>query len=538
MKKSRFVKIIVAFFFALILPVVSVTIFEVIQHDKNETLLESIYQRQLDTILFAVNQNCWINFNSWVAELTAQFNNKSTPFPNEKKTAAVLDRFIRSYPSIQGAFIRTDVGKYTVSLEDELLFQKEPIAHEKSINELDKIILLDQKAILAMTDLARKGYVNPHVLPWKQADKKQVTLLLFPLRISEDTKMIPTLAGIFIDNLTYIEEIVGRKFNTMNESNFIFGVRDTLSGQIIYATEHVESEIFERSEALWILPSLQLEIKLTGTTLEDFTQARAQTNIIFLIVVNFILVIGILYIIRYVYLEMLLAQKEKDFVANVSHELRTPLALIRMFAELMEMGRVRSEEKKQHYYKTIMAESTRLTQLINNILDFSKIESKKKTYKLLPGNIRALVVDILDFYQYHIKQKGFVIHNSLELNLPQIRIDEVAIRQAIVNLIDNAIKYTDDKKIINITLKTENNSIILSVQDFGVGIPAREHKKVFQKFYRTENSLVHNTKGSGLGLALVKNIMDQHAGQVTVKSKVGEGSTFSLIFPIKLKNGA
>ena len=538
MKKSRFIKIVIAIFFSLILPVISVTVFEIIQQDKNETLLESIYQRQLDTILFAVNQTCWDNFNSWVTELSAQFAHKQTPLTTGGSTASALEKYTRTYPSILGVFIRTDIQKYAVYMQGNSAAAPGAIFGKKATFEIEKLIIEKRQAVLTMASRARQGYVNPLVLHWKRTNNKQITLLLFPLINIQNAHTMPTLAGIFIDNLTYIDEVVGRKFNSMHESSFIFAVRDTLSGELVYATEHPGSAFFERSEALWILPSLQLEIKLTGTTLEEFIQARAQTNVIFLIIVNIILIVGIFYIVRYIYLEMRLAQKEKDFVANVSHELRTPLALIRMFAELMEMGRVRSDEKKQHYYKTIMAESTRLTQLINNILDFSKIESRRKTYELNPGNLRALVIGILDFYQYHIQQKGFVVGTDLDLNLPQIIFDEVAIRQAVVNLIDNAIKYSHGGKRINISLKRKNGTLVLAIQDFGVGIAPGEQTKVFNKFYRTENSLVHNTRGSGLGLALVKNIMLQHGGQVTVNSKVGEGSTFSLIFPISRKNGA
>ncbi|KAA3653230.1 MAG: GHKL domain-containing protein [Calditrichaeota bacterium] len=537
MKKSRLFKIIIAFFLAILLPVLSVTIFEVIQQDKKEALLESIYERQLDTILFAVNQNCWDNFNSWVTELSSQFSKEKNALTQPQKIKSKLKNFVRSYSPIHSGFIRTGLSTYTTYIQGGKDQIPDAALDESSLKEIEGVIMEDRIAILKMADRARQGYVNPHVLRWPQEGDTQTTLLLFPLVNIENAKTIPTLAGIFIDDLTFIREIVGRKFNSMQESSFIFGVRDVATAKIIYTTEEVNSDIFERSEAMWIIPSLQLEIKLAGTTLEEFSQSQTQSNFLVLTIINFILLVSIFYIIRYVYLEMLLAQKEKDFVANVSHELRTPLALIRMFAELMEMGRVRSEEKKQHYYRTIMAESTRLTQLINNILDFSKIESKRKTYNLKPSNIRLIVNDIMDFYQYHIQQKGFKINSSLELNLPLVQLDSEAVRQAVVNLIDNAIKYSNGNKSIHITLKRMNGTVVLSVQDFGLGIPVKEQKKIFKKFYRVENSLIHTTKGSGLGLTLVKNIMVQHKGQITVKSKVGEGSTFSLVFPVMDKNG-
>jgi two-component system phosphate regulon sensor histidine kinase PhoR len=228
---------------------------------------------------------------------------------------------------------------------------------------------------------------------------------------------------------------------------------------------------------------------------------------------------------------MNLARMKTDFVANVSHELRTPLALIRMHAETLEMDRVPDEERKKQYYRTIMSETTRLTQLINNILDFSKIESHKKEYHLESDDLRECLIQTLNVYGYHLRTKGFRLEQKLDPAVPKISMDREAVTQALINLLDNAVKFSQEEKKIIVTLETKQNMVVLSVRDFGVGIPEAEQKKIFDKFYRVENSLVHNTKGSGLGLNLVKHIMNVHNGKVSVTSKEGEGSTFSLYFP-------
>jgi two-component system phosphate regulon sensor histidine kinase PhoR len=339
------------------------------------------------------------------------------------------------------------------------------------------------------------------------------------------------LAGLYLDDLAFIQEVVARKFADVSDENFIFAVTDHRDGEIVYLTDEFEEDSFEKTAALWILPELDLQIKLRGTTLEDITRERTHLNLAFLAIVNGILLIGIWYLLRNVSAEMSLARMKTDFVANVSHELRTPLTLIRMFAETLEMGRVRSSEKKRYYYRTIVSESARLTQLINNILDFSRLESHKKSFRLAPARLDEIVAQTLDTYKFHLEQKKFRLVTDIQA-VPPLNLDAEAIQQALVNLLDNAIKYSLNDRRITVSLKQQTDGVTLSVQDLGIGIPESEQKKILAKFYRVGSSLVHNTKGSGLGLSLVKHIMDIHRGQIRVTSQPGVGSTFSLIFPL------
>jgi len=361
---------------------------------------------------------------------------------------------------------------------------------------------------------------------------RSISLLLFlPSRQVHNTAN-PVIAGVFVNDDVFVEEVVARKFGEINKGTFVFAVKEHDSENILFATDEAEEQSFEKSEPLWLLPHLDLQIKLQGMTLEDISKRRVRTNLVFLGIVNLVLLLGVLYMLRNISHEMALAKLKTDFVANVSHELRTPLALIRMQAETLEMGRVPSEEKKQHYYRTIMAESTRLTQLINNILDFSRIESNKKHFHFVEYDLADLVRHTLDMYRFHLRQKGFSVHEDIDRTLPPVKIDSEAVKQALMNLLDNAVKFSPDDKDIHISLKQKDHKIILSVRDKGIGIAEAEQKKIFEKFYRAGDSLVHNTKGSGLGLSLVKHIMDAHDGKVVVKSKPGKGSTFSLIFPV------
>jgi signal transduction histidine kinase len=245
----------------------------------------------------------------------------------------------------------------------------------------------------------------------------------------------------------------------------------------------------------------------------------------------FFLIIGIALTIRAAIRELRLAQTKSAFVSNVSHELKTPLSLISLFAELLEIGQVKSEEKKQEYYRIIREETRRLNKLIENILDFSKIEAGGKTYNFTECDIGEVVENVISDYQYQIKNSGFELEINLEKNLPPVLVDRDAIAQAVLNLLDNAIKYSAETKKIFVAVKTHKFNVLIEIADCGLGIPRKEQKKIFEKFYRVGNDLIHNIKGSGLGLSLVKHIVEAHQGKISVKSEVGKGSCFTISIP-------
>jgi signal transduction histidine kinase len=284
-------------------------------------------------------------------------------------------------------------------------------------------------------------------------------------------------------------------------------------------------------------PGLALAMKMRGTTLEAMGQRFVRTSFLILAGLSLLLTGGLILTYRNVSKEMALARLKSDFVSNVSHELRTPLSLIRLYAETLEMGRLTHPEKYQEYYQIIRKESERLTALINNILDFSRIEAGRKEYDFRETDMRELVHNTLDSYRYQIEQQGFRFEEKID-PVPQLRVDREAMARSLVNLVNNALKYSQDKKYIGVNLYRANGSVKLEVIDHGIGIPPQEQGKIFEKFYRVGDPLVHNTKGSGLGLSLVRHIVQAHGGQVTVDSSPGEGSKFTIALPVNaLGNG-
>ena len=283
-------------------------------------------------------------------------------------------------------------------------------------------------------------------------------------------------------------------------------------------------------------PGLTLAVKLPGTTLAAMGQHFVRTSFLILGVISLLLTGGIVMTHRNISREMALARLKSDFVSNVSHELRTPLSLIRLYAETLEMGRLKSADKYQEYYSIIRKESERLTALINNILDFSRIEAGRKEYEFRQTDMRELVRNTLESYRYQIEQSGFAFEEKIAEDVPPLSVDREAMARSLLNLVNNALKYSQDQKYIGVNLFRDNGSVKLEVVDHGIGIPQGEQQKIFDKFYRVGDPLVHNTKGSGLGLSLVRHIVQAHGGEVLVDSVPGRGSKFTINLPVVLRS--
>jgi signal transduction histidine kinase len=282
----------------------------------------------------------------------------------------------------------------------------------------------------------------------------------------------------------------------------------------------------------WVFPDLTLAIKYQGRTVADIGTRFARYNYMILAALSVFMIGGIWLTYRNVSREMNLARLKSDFVANVSHELRTPLALIRLYAETLELGRLNAKEKYQEYFRIIREESERLTALINNILDFSRIDAGRKEYEFQETNLAELVHATLDSYRFQIQQNGFGFEENISSDIPPVKVDREAIARSLLNLVNNALKYSKDHKYIGVSLYRVNGSVNLEVRDRGIGIPANEHEKIFEKFYRCGDPLVHNVKGSGLGLSLVRHIARAHGGDVLVESAPDKGSKFTIALPL------
>ncbi len=282
-----------------------------------------------------------------------------------------------------------------------------------------------------------------------------------------------------------------------------------------------------------VFPSLILGIRPHGTTIAEISNHWTHLAFLTLGALSLLMGGGMLFAYRSVARELALAKLKSDFVSNVSHELRTPLSLIRLYAETLELGRISTPGKHQEYYEIIRKESERLTSLINNILDFSRIEAGKKEYSFRETDMADLVRSTLDSYRFEIEQNGFQFEQKIDNNLPPLRVDREAIARSLLNLVNNAVKYSAAEKYLGVHLYRRDGGVNLEVVDHGIGIPPKEQPKIFEKFYRVGDPLVHNTKGSGLGLSLVRHIVQAHGGVVAVESAPGRGSKFIITLPLQ-----
>jgi signal transduction histidine kinase len=242
------------------------------------------------------------------------------------------------------------------------------------------------------------------------------------------------------------------------------------------------------------------------------------------------MVLGVVLVVRDLSRERRLSQLRTDFVANVTHELKTPLTSIRMFAETLQLGRATNETEKQESLDVIVGESERLTRLINTVLDFSKIERGQKEYRMAEVDVSEVVHSALKTLKYSLEDKGFTLETEVE---PAVRAtaDADALEQAILNLVDNAVKYSRSTKWVQIALWRRDDLVFVRVSDKGMGIPEAEKQRIFDKFYRSRAANEGDAGGAGLGLTVVRHIVDAHKGRIELESKVGEGSSFTIVLP-------
>jgi two-component system, OmpR family, phosphate regulon sensor histidine kinase PhoR len=254
-----------------------------------------------------------------------------------------------------------------------------------------------------------------------------------------------------------------------------------------------------------------------------------------------VIVVGAIAIVLVAEKERKISALKSEFVANVSHELKTPLALVRMFAEMLQSGRVASDAKKQEYLDIIVRESERLSALIENVLDFARLERGRGSYEFIEGDVGDAVTRAANVYRYRAEREGVKLVLEVEPSLPRARIDERAIQLAVINLVDNALKYAPGGETITVRACGHEGGVKVEVGDQGPGVPAEDRHRIFERFVRLPGSREEKAaekarspvRGSGIGLALVKHIAESHGGRAWVESEVGRGSTFTFTIPAR-----
>jgi len=247
-----------------------------------------------------------------------------------------------------------------------------------------------------------------------------------------------------------------------------------------------------------------------------------------------ILVVGLVLTMNTISHQLELSRMQSDFVSTVSHEFRSPLTAIRQIGEMLQADQVPSESKRRQYYDVLVEQSERLSMLVNRVLDFARMESGQHTFAMQSVNVNAFLDDLVGDVEQRVDHKGFVIRREVERNLPSLKADPDALKQAVSNLIDNAIKYSGDSRELVVRGFTDNGHVVVAVQDFGKGMDTAECSRVFERFYRGGDPLTRSVKGTGLGLTMVQHIIEGHGGRVDVESAPGRGSTFTVRLPVQV----
>ncbi len=285
-----------------------------------------------------------------------------------------------------------------------------------------------------------------------------------------------------------------------------------------------------------IFPFWQVGVYLSNVhSLEELSHYQSQLHFLGILTLILVLIVGVYVVISTFLREIQSARFKSDFVSHITHELKTPLTAIKMFVDTLLMGRAKNPEEQSECLGVIAAESDRLSELIDRILNFAKMQQKKRIFKFRQVQIVLLVQEWLQQFQKQLPETPPCrLQLSLEPELPNILVDQEIMRECILNLLSNAYKY-NDKPMREIEVKVEkreHDRIAIIVKDNGIGIPRHEFHRIFEKFYRGQNSMTQKTPGSGLGLALVSSIVKAHKGKIELQSKVGIGSEFTILLNI------
>jgi two-component system, OmpR family, phosphate regulon sensor histidine kinase PhoR len=509
----------IIFIFVALMPALIYSAYELGSLSSTEELIQSIYAKQLDAILFSINQYALDYAQGWSGEINALLaSSGASDLDHETKVFLTKRRAIQA---VIFADSTGDVHSY-VRRESEDQASEDNQSSVPSMKNQSSII---EKLIKYTYSGYRK--LEP-VLVGDSASGRRLMLMFATASRAPQRKIV----GFLINERYFLTDVLQAKLMQTSGDEFLLAVFDRRNKQIILTTSPVDVADLREVKDFWLLPGYSIGIKLKGASVEDLVRSRSEKNLILIGILDALLIAAVWLMYRSLKKEVELVRLKGDFVSSVSHELRTPLSLIRMFTETLTMKRVQTEEKKQEYYETILQESERLTRLVNNILNFSRMEAGKKQYHFEQVSLNEIVNGVMKTYASHLQNEGFATSMQLCDGLPLIQADREAVAEALINILDNAAKYSASEKYVRIRTGQKNSMAFIEVEDHGIGIEKHHHKKIFETFYRVSTGLMNNIKGSGLGLSLVSHIVDAHKGTIELESAPGKGSTFRIFFPI------
>jgi len=342
------------------------------------------------------------------------------------------------------------------------------------------------------------------------------------------------IVGCVLDGEVLRARLIGQLPEAASASR-VLTVLDEAGRPLITPTEGAPRDWrrpFVAREVSELLPRWEAAVYLADPNLIR-SRANLTAGILWALVLIFLLSIlaGGTLVLRTLRSEMEMARQKTTFVTNVSHELKTPLTSIRMFAEMLKEGRQPDPRRRGEYLELMVSETDRLTRLINNVLDFSKLERGQKQYTRKLLELNRLAQDLVHSQRLRLEHNGFKVAFQAASEPVFIRADEEAVKQAALNLLSNAEKYSETVREVEVEVASQGGQAFLRVKDRGVGISPAQAKKLFQEFYRADTSLTSRTKGTGLGLSIARRLVRDQGGDISYAPRPGGGSVFEIRLP-------
>lgn len=439
------------------------------------------------------------------------------------RTKSSLGEFISSPPpglditSLRSEFERLEKEEKEEreATERTIAFQEgaAPALEAKIIAAADET---DRSAVRLTTEIGRHSYL--------------VSMLRYP---GQDRDRLEEIWGIILDAERLKEDILRPALGQLAGNDDMEWVVKGRDGDAMMSSSTSPSgPVTIRANFASNFPDWTLEFhQPPPDIIRTFLLSRHGVYSYMFLLIAGILIFGLILTIRTVSHELELAKMKSDFVSTISHEFKSPLTSIRQLAEMLHSGRVPSEERRQKYYDVLLEQSERLSLLTDNILNLAKIEEGRKEFRFETTDLGALLREVVSSIQDRVRHEGFSIELEIKKDLPVIMVDRDAMAQAITNLLDNAVKYSGESKRVIVSASDDGASLHIAVRDFGIGIRKEDLDKVFERFFRGGDELTRTVKGSGLGLSLVKEIVEAHKGKVHVESEPGKGCTFFVKLP-------
>lgn len=334
---------------------------------------------------------------------------------------------------------------------------------------------------------------------------------------------------------TYLPNILSEKFSP-DQTGMNIWLRDWTSNEII-ATNNPQAR-YDREKIQFeqdftdFFDYWEIEVAFTDASAIAASNESLIKSLTVLIGAMLLLIGALVFLFISAQKERALAERQADFLANVTHELKTPLSVMQAAGENLADGRVKNQERLKSYGNHIFKEAIRLRKMIEKLLDVAKSNAGQSLINPEPANVKKLIYSFLDEQQKLIENKGFVVHTDISDEVPPVMLDTDNFKTILNNLVENAIKYSNDEKYLGISLKSTGNKVELKIEDRGIGMSKQNLSNIFDKFFRAEDTLTAQTKGHGLGLSIVKNLVELNDGEIRVESEPGKGSVFTVLFPI------